>query len=243
MTGSATPTARTESTAFTAFTVFMALLRYQTALLLRSQRWLPPVLLYAAVFAGGVRFGEPLLDSLGYAAAALVPVSAWLVRVCVNGESRAARHCAAAPAGPATVQLSVLLAAFVSALVLGAVGTVGVLVVSDPHSTDGRVEVALLPAAGAGLLTVLVCALVGTAVGALCNWPVLRGTGWSVTSTVLVAVLALVTVGSPPNAALRGLITGSHTGTVSVPWLPCLLSVLLAGAVTAAVCAVARRSH
>ncbi|MES4833786.1 ABC transporter, partial [Streptomyces anthocyanicus] len=46
-----------------------ALLRYQTALLLRSQRWLPPVVLYAAALGIGVQGGQPVLDSLGWAAA------------------------------------------------------------------------------------------------------------------------------------------------------------------------------
>ncbi len=38
-----------------------ALLRYQTALLLRSQRWLPPFLLYAVFLAVGVQGGQPVL--------------------------------------------------------------------------------------------------------------------------------------------------------------------------------------
>ncbi|OSC46386.1 ABC transporter, partial [Streptomyces sp. 4F] len=46
-----------------------ALFRYQAALLLRSQRWLPPVVLYAAVLAVGVQGGQPVLDSLGWTAA------------------------------------------------------------------------------------------------------------------------------------------------------------------------------
>jgi hypothetical protein len=57
-----------------------ALLRYQAALLLRSQRWLPPFILYAAFLGIGVQGGQPVLDSLGYTAAALLPVAAWLVR-------------------------------------------------------------------------------------------------------------------------------------------------------------------
>lgn len=68
-----------------------ALLRYQAALLVRAQRWLPPFILYAAFLAVGVRSGQPVLDSLGYAAAALLPVAAWLTRICAEGEPPAAR--------------------------------------------------------------------------------------------------------------------------------------------------------
>lgn len=40
-----------------------ALLRYRAALLVRSQRWLAPVLLYAAFVGIGVQAGQPVLDS------------------------------------------------------------------------------------------------------------------------------------------------------------------------------------
>ncbi|MBW5484945.1 ABC transporter, partial [Streptomyces bambusae] len=86
-----------------------ALLRYQAALLLRSQRWLAPVLLYAAVLAVGVRPGDPVADSLGLAAGGLLPVTAWLVRLCLTGEPDAARHCTAAAAGPVRVHAAALL--------------------------------------------------------------------------------------------------------------------------------------
>ncbi|MET8748454.1 hypothetical protein ABZW32_00005, partial [Streptomyces sp. NPDC004667] len=63
-----------------------ALLRYQAALLLRSQRWIAPLVVYAGFVAVGIRPGDRALDSLGYAAAGLVPQTAWLVRICVSAE-------------------------------------------------------------------------------------------------------------------------------------------------------------
>ncbi|CAM5477686.1 hypothetical protein SALBM135S_01217 [Streptomyces alboniger] len=49
--------------------------------------------------------GQPVLDSLAYAAAALLPVAAWLVRICAGNEPVAARACTAAgrPARPAPI--------------------------------------------------------------------------------------------------------------------------------------------
>lgn len=79
----------------------IALLRYQTALLIGSHRWLPPVILYAAWLAISVRGGDPLLDGLGYAAGGLLPAAVWLTRTCVTNEPSAARNCAAPPPGPA----------------------------------------------------------------------------------------------------------------------------------------------
>ncbi|GAA3078558.1 hypothetical protein GCM10020254_23440 [Streptomyces goshikiensis] len=104
-----------------------ALLRYQGALLLRSQRWLAPVLLYAAFLAVGFRPGDPVPDSLGYSAAALVPVTAWLVRICLSVEPDAARDCAAAAAGPVRVHAAALLTGLGWGAGAGSLGAVAVL--------------------------------------------------------------------------------------------------------------------
>lgn len=221
--------------------VVTALVRYQLAVLWRAQRWLPPLLLFAGVLAVGVRAGQPLLDSLGYAAAAVLPVAAWLVRVCVTGEPEAARHCAAAAVGPVRVHLSALLAALTMSLSWGAAGVLLVVWVSDPRSTDHTVAVPAWPAAGAGLLATGACALLGTAVGAVCNRPVVGRAGWAVASTVLVALSALVAGGSPANAAVRGLVGGSRSGQVPVPWLPFAAALVAAALAAASACFLAGR--
>ncbi|MEU0372743.1 ABC transporter [Streptomyces sp. NPDC006283] len=207
-----------------------ALFGYHTALLLRSQRWLPPFLLYGAVLAIGVQGGGPILDSLGYAAAPLVPVTAWLVRVCVTQEPSAARSITAAAAGPRRAHLASLLAAVVCAAVPGASALAVVALISDPSSADHQVAVARLPAAAAGLVAGAVCVLAGAAVGALCSRPLLHARGWSLAATALVALLALVTSGSPARYAVTALVTGSQTGTVRMPLLPLFGAVLMAAA-------------
>ncbi|MFF3560580.1 ABC transporter [Streptomyces sp. NPDC002574] len=213
-----------------------ALLRYQTALLLRSYRWLAPLLLYAAFLAIGLTAGpQPLLDSLGWNAAALLPAAAWLVRVCVTGEPPAARAVVAAAAGPARAHTAALLAALGCSALTGVVGTGLVLWVADPHTTDHLKAVPVGPAAVSGVLTVLVSALLGTAVGALTNPPVLLRPGWAVPVTTGAAVAVLVAGGSPANAAVRDLVTALHTGRVPYPLLSLLAAaVLAAGAVAVA---------
>ncbi|MFF9400362.1 ABC transporter [Streptomyces sp. NPDC014744] len=208
-----------------------ALLRYRAALLVRSQRWLAPVLLYAAFLAVGVWWGQPVLDSLGYAAAGLLPVTAWFVQVCTTPEPPAARAVVAAATGSPRSHLASFLVPLGCAGPLGAAAVLAVLLISDPANTDHSVPVPLLPAAAAGLLAVGCCVLLGAAVGALCTRPVLRGRGWSVAATVLAALLALVTTGSPANSAVTGLVTGSRTGTVHLPLVPLLASAVLAAAV------------
>ncbi|NNN37854.1 ABC transporter [Streptomyces sp. S3(2020)] len=218
-----------------------ALLRYQAALLIRSQRWLPPFILYVAALGIGVQSGQPILDSLGYAAAALLPVAAWLVRICGSNEPPAARACVSAAVGPARAHLASLLVALAAAALLGTVTTLVVTLISDPVSADHQTPVARFPAAAAGLLAALACALLGTAVGALTTWPLLRSPGRAVPTMLLAALLTTVTTGSPAQAAVQGLVTGSREGTAPLPLLPLAAAALLTAGATAVACALTSR--
>jgi hypothetical protein len=218
-----------------------ALTRYQLALLVRSQRWLAPLLLYAGLLAVGVRPGQPLLDSLGLAAAALLPTAAWLVRSCVTAEPPAARHCAAAAAGPWRVHLAGVVAGGVAALLFGCAAVGAVAGMSAPRSTDGGLPVPVLPAVGAGLCGVLACVLTGAAVGAVGNRPLIRSRGYAVAATLLGSVAALALGASPANAAVTGLVRGSAHGDVQLPWAPLLGAVAVAALAAVAACAAAAR--
>ncbi|MFI5659045.1 ABC transporter [Streptomyces sp. NPDC051684] len=218
-----------------------ALLAYQSALLLRSQRWLAPVVLYAAFAAVGVQAGQPVLDSLAYTAAALLPVGAWLARICVTNEPPAARSCTAAATAPWRAHLASLATAFLATVTVGFVATAVVALISDGVSTDRLVRVARWPAAGAGLLAVLVCALAGVAVGAVTTWPVVRGRGLGVAGLVLCALVALIAPGSPAKSVVSALVTGSQDGAVPVLLLPLAGAVAVAAICATAACALAAR--
>ncbi|MEW1723052.1 ABC transporter [Streptomyces sp. NPDC093109] len=214
-----------------------ALVRYQTALLVRSQRWLPPFLLYGIFLIVGVQVGQPILDSLGYAAAALLPVTVWLVRICVHQEPAAARAVAAAATGARRVHLSALLTAVALAAGTGLAGTLVVTLISKPSNASRTVDVPVLSAGTAGLLAAAVCLLIGAAAGALCSRPVLRGRGWSITASALVSMLALVISGSPAKSAIVGLVTGSRSGVIHTPLLPLAAAALVAAVAAAVACA------
>ncbi|MET9952035.1 ABC transporter [Streptomyces sp. NPDC006339] len=201
-----------------------ALLRYQTALLLRSQRWLAPFLLYAAFVGVGLRPGEPVLGALGYAVTGLVPVAAWAVRVCLGQEPAAARTVTAAAAGPARAHLAGILTATGAVLLVGTVTVLAVTAVSD------RRGVAALTAGSAGLLAATVCVLTGAAVGTLTTRPLIPSRGWSLATLLLGSLLALVTTGSPAHAALTALTTGARTPTLPLPWTALAAALLLASA-------------
>ncbi|KOG85441.1 ABC transporter, partial [Streptomyces varsoviensis] len=132
-----------------------ALFRYQAALLVRSRRLLPPLIVYALFMGIGVQAGQPILDSFAWAGGALLFVAAWLVRVCVTNEPPAARHVAAAATSPARVHLASVLTALTCSAVLGAIGTAFVALITDPRSSDRQVHVPVGAATLAGLVTAL----------------------------------------------------------------------------------------
>ncbi|WP_445397031.1 ABC transporter [Streptomyces sp. LE64] len=221
----------------------IALVRYHTALLLRSQRWLAPLVLYAGVLVVGIRSGEPLLGSLGLVAAALVPVTAWLVRIGVGNEPPEARGCAAAPHGPPRAHLAALLAASGAAGAVGLTAVVVVTAVGGAVNDTGTRELSR-PAAGAcGLLAALTCVLLGAAVGALTTRPVLRSRGWGLLVMLLGLVAVLIAAGSPVRTVLTALTEGSREGTVPLLLAPTATAVLVAAGASALVCALSARGR
>ncbi|WP_030954222.1 hypothetical protein, partial [Streptomyces sp. NRRL S-481] len=169
------------------------------------------------------------------------PVAAWLTRICVTGEPDAARGCVAAAVGPARAHVACLLVAPAAAAALGTVATLLVTLLSDPVASDHRTRVPLAPACGAGLLAALACALLGTAVGALTSRPLLRSRGRAVLALLLATLLSLVATGSPAQAAVQGLVTGSRSGTVPLPLLPLAAAALVTAAALALAGALAAR--
>jgi len=231
----------------------IALVRYQAAILLRSFRWIFPLILYGMLLAVGFSGQQPLALGLDWSAAILVPVVALLTRSMLTAEPAAARACVAAAAGPLRAQLSTLLAAAGGGLVLAVAG-ICYEVLSDmyvlgpkpgqPAPGPAAKAVAALahPAvlsAGAG--TILVCLLVGSAVGALCNPPLLRHPGTALLGTMAAVIFAVASDVSPAGAALRG--AGAAAEAPGWPVLPLLGAVvLLAVTWTASVLAAARRT-
>jgi hypothetical protein len=215
----------------------MAMLRYQAALLGRSHRWLPPVLLYVAVVVSGSFAGMPLADGLGWSSAALVPAVGWLTRSALTAEPAAARACVAAAAGPRRAQLATLTAALAGGVVLGAPGA-GFELATTAWPTGGPSQPGPGELAVTGIAAGVTCLLIGSAIGALCNPPLIRHRGYAVMSTAAVAIAAIAASGSPANAAVRATsaTAGQHPSLV-----PVLVAVVLAALAWAASVLVAAR--
>ncbi|GGY97527.1 hypothetical protein GCM10010343_23620 [Streptomyces avidinii] len=185
--------------------------------------------------AAGIRPGDPALDSLGFAAAGLVPTTAWLVRISVTGEPDAARDCTAAAAGPVRVHAAALLTGLAGALLAGAAAAAVALLIGD------RAGAGAGPAALAGALAVAACALTGAAVGALCSRPLVRRRGYAVLAGTLGSLLAWLLAFSPARGAVSALVTAARSGTAPLPLAPLAGALLLAAAAGAAASLTAAR--
>jgi hypothetical protein len=223
----------------------IALLRYQAAILLRSHRWLFPVIVYSMLILVGFAGGTPLAEGVDWSDAMLVPVVALLTRSMLTAEPDAARACVAAATGPVRAQLATLLTALGAGAVLAIAGAcLEVLtdqsaakhalpsVVGKISATAAHPQVLLV-----GLSTALVCLLVGSAAGALCNPPLLRHPGLAILSTLAAVIFALASDISPASAALAGYGAGRAPhwpGGVPLLAAACLLAVTWTASVLAA---------
>lgn len=198
-----------------------ALVRYQAAVLIRAHRWVGPVLLYAVLLAF-IGDRQPLADGLDWSAAALLPAAAWLTRSLLTAQPDAARACAAVAGGPHRAHLATLITSLGAGAVLALAGAGYQLARCELPAS--LVRAAAVTAAG--LATALTCLLVGSAVGTLCNPPLVRHPAVALLSTIGLVVLALVTDVSPASAALRGS-GGLPAAPAWVTGLPLLVAVVL----------------
>lgn len=218
----------------------ITLVRYQAELLLRSHRWIGPVVCYALFvwFAGGTGGGSQQLGAvMSWTAAALVPVVAWLTRQMLTAEPGEARSCVAAAGGPRRVQVAALIAALAAGMVLGLAGVIFDLAAGRPSGDAGGYARTI----AVGLAAALICAAVGSAIGALCNPPVVRTVAGAALSTIGIVVAALVSSVSPANAAIR--VAGTQPHASAWPVGPSLIAALalLAVAWTVSALLAARR--
>ncbi|QFZ21862.1 hypothetical protein [Saccharothrix syringae] len=169
-----------------------ALVGYLLADVLRTQRWLPPLLLFAAVL--GMLYASdagPPLSAYAGACVLLVPVSAWLSIVITGAEDPVRRAVTATAAGSWwRVHAAVTALSAAAALALALVAAL-VPVVTQPRPYPPGVV-----AQGFGGLAV--CALVGVGIGVLCGRPVVDRPGWSALAAAGLVVLPLLLGRTPP---------------------------------------------
>ena len=198
----------------------IALTRYEFSLLLRSHRWIPAAVLLVLGVAGlggaALPHGAGLSQGLGWSALMLVPVEAWLTRAMLTAEPAAARACVSAAGGPRRAQVAALTAAVAVGAGFGLLGVAWELFslgVPRTAATNSIRVGATFAEIGGGLAAALICLLVGSAIAALLNPPVIRRPATAMLGTTGAVVLALAWNVSPANAAVRSVSYGAQEKT------------------------------
>ncbi len=175
-----------------------ALCRYQLADVLRSQRWVPSLLLYVVVL--GMIYATdagPAVPAYGATGVAVFPIAAWLARIVLSSEDMVARQVTAAAArGQLRVQAALLASAVIAALPLIVLAVTWAAVAN--HGAVHGWEAWL-----GGLGIHLVFALAGTGLGALAAPPILHRPGAAVPGIVAVTLLSLIIPASPVRWTLE----------------------------------------
>jgi hypothetical protein len=178
----------------------IGLVRYLGSDLLRSQRFLLPMLLYVILLAPLLN-GDPGPPPRLWTITALVlcPVACWLAVTVANTEDPVQRQVTiAAAGGPARVATGVLVTCLLADAVLVAVAMCWPMLTTDYAFP--------WPAVAAGLLAHVAVAGTGTAVGLLCAQPVMHSVGWSAVVGGGTTFIAVTQSWLPPvGLTLRGL--------------------------------------
>lgn len=189
----------------------VALFRYTLAILLHSQRYLPPVLLYFVVAAAFVHGdpNQPALPIFGVLAAATVVLAAWLTVVLIAAEDPVQRAITVVNAGRSW---RVLVAAVSVVLAWCAVLSAVVLAVPVVFGFRGITGLDVL-AGAEGLLT---GACAGTAIGLVTSRLVIRRPGYGLLATLLLLPLFVLVHGIPPVNPVVTLLIHTTSATAGV---------------------------
>jgi hypothetical protein len=188
-----------------------ALLRYLAADVLRSQRWVAPLL----AFLGGVAVfnvgGGPLLTTYGDTATVLLPISVWLTVVVANSEDPMQAAVTAVTVGTDDrLRLGKLVTAWAACGLFTAVAVLWPLVVRSYTGTATAGDVA------AGVAAHLLVALFGVGVGSLGMRAVLGRVGWTVLVAVALCLADILIPHAPPTRRILELFDDGNAGGLAV---------------------------
>jgi hypothetical protein len=185
----------------------IALLSYVGRDTFRSQRWVAPVLCFAAIDAiVGAQTGS-VLPSYAIGAAALLFVATWLTVVVVNSEDPVQQGITEVCAGGQTkVRLAKLVVALLAAITLGILGMIAPTIISSSRTTFKEVA--------AGISAQVITACMGVTFGAVCSRPIVRRRSWSVLLGVLLGMATVLLPHGPPTRQL--LVLFDETGHVAL---------------------------
>ncbi|WP_405642826.1 hypothetical protein [Streptomyces uncialis] len=212
-----------------------ALIRYHCSVLLLSQRYLAPVLLFVSLIVVLTSSDSgPLAATYSSCAGAMLLCSTWLTMTLAGLEDRTHRSVVVVGAGGSLkVLVALVCTALLSCLPLTGVGVVLPLLIGrhDPVAAD-----LLL-----GALAQLICALTGVAVGLVCSRPVFRRQGYGLVLALALLFTVTLAQGLPVNLLFTDLLDGKESadllGDTIVPLTAALVALVVGTAVTQVVTA------
>ncbi|WP_447009871.1 hypothetical protein [Saccharothrix hoggarensis] len=201
-----------------------ALVRYLLADVLRTQRWLPPLLLHVAVL--GLLYSSdagPPLPAYAGTCVLVYPVSVWLTVVVATAEDPVRRAVTVVTAGGwARAQAAVTALSVLGALGLALVAALAPVVTQSRPYPLGTVA--------QGFAALAVCALVGVGVGVLCCRPLVDQVGWSLLASAALVVLVLLFGRTPPVGNVLWSLSHQDGVTVALALSGALAALLVVGA-------------
>ena len=190
----------------------IALVRYMFTVLLLSQRYLAPLLLFLGLVVVLTNSDTgPLAATYATVAGAMLPCSAWLTMALVDVEDRSHRSIIVVSAGShLRVLLATVGAAAVWCLLLTVTGLV--LPLMFGRHAPGLADLAL------GAEAQLTSAFTGVAIGLICSRLVFRKRGYALVLALVLLLAALVGKGfSPVNVMFTQLLNVSNSAVVLLP--------------------------
>jgi hypothetical protein len=188
----------------------IGLLRYTLSDTFQAQRWVAPVLSLGAIDAIISAQTGSLLPTFAILATALLFVATWLTVVVVNNEDPIQLSITETCAGSrSTVRLSKLLFSYLMAAILGFLAMVPPVFVA---STGTTVKVLV-----AGFCGILLAALTGVSLGALCSRPVVRRRAWSVLVGFVVCLGTVLVPSGVPSRQLLVLFNKTGQFALALP--------------------------
>ncbi|MET0234131.1 MAG: hypothetical protein ABW224_05815 [Kibdelosporangium sp.] len=178
------------------------LIRYLLADVLRTQRWVPPMLTYLVLLMIIGPPNGPVLPTYAMAAAALVPIGMWITVVVFHSEEPAqAAITMSITGGHGRVWPAKMLTALFCTLVLGFASLIWLTVTANQYSH-----------LGVGVIDYAMTALAGVAFGAVISRPVLTKISWTALVGVGVCLAELLIRQAPPVNAMIDLYTDTTAG-------------------------------
>ena len=183
-----------------------ALVRYLLADMLRTQRWVAPMLTYLAVLMIIGPPTGPVLPTYAMAAAALVPIGMWTTVVVFGSEEPAqAAITMSVTGGFHRVWPAKVLASLLSTLVLGYASLTWLTVTNNQYEH-----------VGIGFVDYTMTALAGVAFGALISRPIMTKISWTALLGVGICLAQLLVRQAPPVNAMIDLYADSTPGTSAI---------------------------